>query len=75
MHELEVGRVWVGSAISYIISYNKSEMSYNKAELWLDKKQKNRATVNPITKKDNECFQYAVTGSLNHEKIGVILKE
>ena len=28
-----------------------------------------KATVNPINKKDNQCFQYAVTISLNHEEI------
>ena len=28
-----------------------------------------KATINPINKKDNKCFQYAVTVSLNHEEI------
>ena len=27
------------------------------------------ATINPINKKDNKCFQYAVTVMLNHEEI------
>ena len=35
---------------------------------WLDKKIK-KATINPITKKDNKCFQYAVTVAWNHEEI------
>ena len=29
-----------------------------------------KATVQPINKKDNKCFQYAITVALNHEKIG-----
>ena len=33
----------------------------------MDKNEK--ATINPINKKDNKCFQYAVTISLNHEEI------
>ena len=32
---------------------------------WLGKKQK----INPINKKDNKCFQYAVTLSLNQEEV------
>ena len=28
-----------------------------------------KATINPINKKDNKCFQYAVTAALNHEEI------
>ena len=33
----------------------------------MDKKKK--ATINRINKKDNKCFQYAVTVTLNHEEI------
>ena len=29
-----------------------------------------KSTINPINKKDNKCFQYAVTGALNHEETG-----
>ena len=28
-----------------------------------------KATTNPINKKDNKCFQYAVAVTLNHEEI------
>ena len=28
-----------------------------------------KATINPINKKDNKCFQYAVTVTLNHKQI------
>ena len=30
---------------------------------------KKKATSNSINKKDNKCFQYAVTVALNHEEI------
>ena len=30
---------------------------------------KEKATINAINKKDNKCFQYAVTVALNHEEI------
>ena len=30
---------------------------------------KKKATINPINKKDNKSFQYAVTVALNHEEI------
>ena len=32
------------------------------------------ATINPISKKDNKCFQYAVTTALNQEEIGKCAK-
>ena len=33
---------------------------------WIKNK---KATINPKNKKDNKCFQYALTVALNHEKI------
>ena len=33
---------------------------------WIKNK---KAKINPINKKDNKCFQYAVTVALNHEQI------
>ena len=41
--------------------------SYIDSPDWI--KNKN-ATINPSNKKDNKCFQYAVTVALNHEEIG-----
>ena len=35
----------------------------------MHKKQK-KAAINPINKKVNKCFQYAVTVALNHKEIG-----
>ena len=34
-----------------------------------------KATINPINKKDNKCFQYEVIIALNHEELENILKE
>ena len=43
-------------------------VSYIDSRDWIEKK-KATATTNPINKKDNKCFQYAVTVALNHEEI------
>ena len=47
------------------ISLNRSG-SYIDSPEWLKSK---KVTINPIKKKDDECFQYAVTVALNHEQI------
>ena len=39
----------------------------------MDKKQK--ATINPINKKENKCFQNAITAVLNYEEMGNSTKE
>ena len=44
-----------------------SGRSYIDFHDWLKNK---KGTTNHINKKDNRCFQYAVTGGLNHEEIG-----
>ena len=36
----------------------------------LDWMKNKKATMYPINKKENKCFQYAVTVALNHEEIG-----
>ena len=41
--------------------------SYIDSSDWIKHK---KVTKNPINKKDNKCFQYAVTVALNHEKVG-----
>ena len=41
----------------------------------LDWMKDKKAARNHINKKDNKCFQYAVTVALNQEKIRGILKE
>ena len=41
--------------------------SYISSPNWIKSK---KATINPIIKKDNKCFQYSATVVLNHEHIG-----
>ena len=41
--------------------------SYIDSHDWIKNK---KATINPINKKSNKCFQYGGTVELNHEKIG-----
>ena len=40
--------------------------SYIDSPDWIQSK---KATINPFNKKDNKCFQYAVTVALNYEEI------
>ena len=40
--------------------------SYIDSPDWIKNK---KATINPINKKDNKCFPYAITVTLNHEEI------
>ena len=40
--------------------------SYVDSPDWIKNK---KATINPIDKKDNKCFQYALAVVLNHEEI------
>ena len=40
--------------------------SYKDSPVWIKSK---KATTNLINEKDNKCFQYAVTVTLNYEKI------
>ena len=40
--------------------------SYRYSPDWIRSK---KAPINPINKKDNQCFQYTVTVALNHEEI------
>ena len=40
--------------------------SYIDSSDWIKNK---KATINPINKKDNRCFQYGVNIALNHEEI------
>ena len=47
------------------ISLNRGG-SYIKSPDWIGAK---KATINPQNKKDDQCFQYALTVESNHEKI------
>ena len=41
--------------------------SYIDSPDWMKNKQTNKKTINLINKKDNKCFQYAVTVVLNNK--------
>ena len=57
--------------ICHNISPNRGG-SYIDSPGWIKNK---KATINPINKKDNNCFKYAVTVALNDEEIKKIHKE
>ena len=50
--------------------YKCHKINPNHRGLYIDSpdwKKSKRGTINPINKKDNKCFQYAVTIALNYE--------
>ena len=48
-------------------NYFNRGVSYIDSPDWINKKKK--VTINPINKKDNKFFQYALTVTLNYEEI------
>ena len=55
-----------------VLYYNLNKVSLSRGGSYIDSPKwvKNkRATINPQNKKDDRCFQYAVTVALNHEQI------
>ena len=53
--------------------YQCHKINPNRGGLYIDSPdwiKNKKATINPINKKDNKCFQYAATVVLNHEEIG-----
>ena len=55
-----------------LLYYNLNKVSLSRGGSYIDSSKwvKNkRATINPENKKDDRCFQYAVTVALNHEQI------
>ena len=57
---------------AHLLYYKCHKINPNRGGLYRDFPdwiQNKNATINPINKKDNKCFQYAVTVALNHEKI------
>ena len=56
-----------------VLYYNFNKVSLSRGGSYIDSPKwlKNKkATVNPQNKKDDRCFQYAVTVALNYEQIG-----
>ena len=55
-----------------VLYYNLNKVSLSRGGSYIDspKSLKNKkATINPQNKKDDKCFQYALTVALNHEQI------
>ena len=56
----------------YLLYYKCHKMSPNRGGSYIDSPDwiKNKKTaINSINKKDNNCFQYAITAALNHEEM------
>ena len=56
-----------------VLYYNFNKVSLSRGGSYIDSPKwlKNeKATINPQNKKDDRCFQYAVTVALNYEQIG-----
>ena len=58
----------------YLLYYKCDKTNPNRAESYIDspdwkKKINKKATINPINKKDNTCFQFSVTVALNQGEI------
>ena len=56
----------------HLLCYKCHKINLNRGGTHIDSPdwiQNNKATINPINKKDNKCFQYAITVALNHEEM------
>ena len=64
------GSSFVFESVDFLY-YNLHKISLNRGGSYIDSPnwiKNTKATINPKNK-DNECFKYAITASLNHEKI------
>ena len=56
----------------HLLYYKCHEINPNRGGSYIDSPdwiKNKKAAINPINKKDNECFQYLLTVALNHEEI------
>ena len=56
----------------HLLYYKCHKINPNRGESYIDSPDwiKNKKTaISPINKRDNKCFEYAVTVALNHEEI------
>ena len=66
------GSVFVFNHV-HLLYYKCHKINLNRGEPYIDSPdwiKNKKATINPINKKYNKCFQYAVTVALDHEGIG-----
>ena len=61
----------------HLLYYKCHRINFNRGGLYIDSADwiKNKKAINPMNKKDNKCFQYAVTIALNYQEIKKIHKE
>ena len=55
-----------------LLYYKCNRITFNRGGLYIDSPdwiKNKKATINPINKNDNKCFQYAVTVISNYEEI------
>ena len=55
-----------------VLYYNLNKVSLSRGASYIDSPKwlkYKKATINPQNKKDDKCFQYAITVALNHEQI------
>ena len=55
-----------------VLYYNLSKVTLSRGRSYIDSPKwlrNKKATINPKNKKDDRCFQYAVTVALNYEQI------
>ena len=55
-----------------VLYYNLNKVSLSRGGSYIDSPKwlnNKKATINPPNKKDDKCFQYALTVALNYEKI------
>ena len=55
----------------HLLYYKCLKINANRAGSYIDFPdwvRNKKATINPMNKKDNKCFQYAITGALNHNE-------
>ena len=56
----------------HLLYYKCHKINFNHGGSYMDSPdlvKTKKASINLFSKKDNKCFQYAVTVELNHEKI------
>ena len=74
MEKLRKGSEFVFGLFSvcHLLYYKCHKINPNRGGSYIDSPdwiKNKKATINPINKKDNKCFQYTVTVALNHEEI------
>ena len=57
---------------AHLLYYKCHKINQNRGGSYIDSPdwiKNKRETINPVNKKDNKCFQYVITVTLNHKEI------